>query len=266
MKTSIIVIAVIFGFLFNSCGLLSKKYTKSAKEIHAVLSEGKTKLVLNNINGNVNIKQSDDSGFVKIKAEKEIKVKKKHLDTPFDEITIEIDTIGSVINIETVIGKRGEDDGFNLNFDRRQKVDYEIFVPAGISIIIENVNGTVTAEKISNDLVIHQINGDVEIDKYSGQLECEITNGSLSGKIDSTKGMNINIINGKVSLGLSNYMNAKVNAESINSKVTTENLSFTVMDQENKSFKGSLGSGEEKSIISIETVNGKIFLFGEQDI
>lgn len=266
MKTPVIVIAVVLGFVMSSCGLLSKKYTKSAKEIHAVSSDGKTKLVLNNINGNVNIKHSDDSGFVKIKAEKEIKVKKKYLDTPFDEITLEIDTIGSEINIEAIIGKRGEDDGFNLNFNRRQKVDYEIFVPPGISVVIENVNGNVTAENISNDLVIHQINGDVEIDNYSGELECEITNGSFSGNIDSTKGITINIINGKVSLGLSNYINAKVSAQSLNSKITTENLSFTVMDQEKKSFRGSLGSGDEKSIISIETVNGKIYLYGEEEI
>jgi len=265
MKLSIIFIAVI-AFMLNGCGLLSKKYVKSDKEIHRVSAEGKKKIFIQNINGNISFVRSSDSGIVKIVAEKEIKVKKKYLNTPFDEITIEIDTSGNEINIESLINDKGRDDGFNFNFDRKQKVNYEISVPEGISISVENVNGKISADNISNDLKIDQVNGSVDLDNYSGLLECDLTNGSFSGVIDSTKGININVINGSVSLNLSNYINARVNAQSMNSNVSTDNLKFSDIIQEKKSFRGNLGTEDNRSEIIIETINGKILITGDKEI
>ncbi len=250
----------------NGCGLLSKKYVKSDKEVHRVSAEGKKTILIENINGNISFVRSSDSGIVKIVAEKEIKVKKKYLNTPFDEITIEIDSAGNEIKIESIINNKGRDDGFNFNFDRKQKVDYEISVPEGISISVENVNGKISADNISNDLKIDQVNGSVDLDNYSGLLECDLTNGSFSGVIDSTKGININVINGSVTLNLSNYISARVNAQSENGKISTDNLKFSDIIQEKKSFKGNLGTEDNRSEIIIETVNGKIVLTGNKEI
>ncbi len=265
MKLSFIFI-VLLTFFMNGCGLLSKKYVKSDKEVHRVSAVGKKTLLIENINGNISFVSSSDSGIVKIVAEKEIKVKKKYLNTPFDEITIEIDSTGNEIKIESIINNKGRDDGFNFNFDRKQKVDYEISVPEGISISVENVNGKISADNISNDLKIDQVNGSVDLDNYSGLLECDLTNGSFSGVIDSTKGININVINGSVTLNLSNYISARVNAQSENGKISTDNLKFSDMIQEKKSFKGNLGTEDNRSEIIIKTVNGKIVFTGNKEI
>ncbi|MEO8210337.1 MAG: hypothetical protein ABI840_07225 [bacterium] len=268
MKSKIILF--ILGFIFiaslNGCGLMSKKYTKTETVTHQISTDGKKKIKLDNINGSVTISQSKDSNFLMVKAHKEIKVKKKYLDTPFDEIEVILDTTGSIISVKTEINKKGEDGIFKFNIDRNQRVDYEISVPLNMEIEVENINGNITAGRLTDDLKIDLVNGEVSLENYTGLLECEITNGSFSGHIDSTRGMDINTINGSVTLYLNNYMNANVRAESVHGKITNEQLQFHETIKEKNLFKGKLGSGDSNVDIKIETVNGKIKLYGRNEI
>ncbi len=61
-------------------------------------------------------------------------------------------------------------------------------------------------------------------------------------------------------------MNANVRAESINGKITDENLQFKDIMREKKLFKGKLGNGDPNVDIRIETVNGRIKLYGRNEI
>lgn len=250
----------------NGCGLMSKKYTKKETVTHQISTEGKKKIKLENINGSVAISQSKDSNALIVKAFKEIKVKKKYLDTPFDEIEVEIDTMGNIITISTDINKSGEDGIFKFNLDRKQRVDYEITVPLNMEIEVENINGNVTAGSLTDDLKIDLVNGEVSLENYRGRLECEVTNGSVSGHIESTEGIDITTINGSVTLYLNNYMNANVRAETVRGKITEEQLQFREMIKEKNLFKGKLGSQESDVDIKVETVNGKIKLYGRNEI
>jgi len=265
MKAKIIVIIVCsIAIGINGCGLLSKKYTKTETSNFRIYAGNKKRISLENINGNVMISQISDSNTLTIKAFKEIKVKKKYLETPFDEIVVELDTNSEIISVKTEINQKGSDAIFN--FDRKQRVDYEIYLPSNIEIEIDNVNGLVTTSGLSNNLTISQINGDVDVSNFTGKLECEITNGSFSGKIDSTNGININTINGNVTLFLNNYMNANIRAESVNSRITDENLQFRDLMKEKKLLRGKLGNINTDVDIKIETINGKIKLYGRNEI
>lgn len=268
MKSRIILIVtgLVIILTLNGCGLMSKKYTKTETVTHQINTAGKTKVKLDNVNGSITISRSKDSSSLTVKAHKELKVKKKYLDTPFDEIEIKMDTISSVISIATDITKKGEDGFFKFNIGRDQRVDYEISIPENMDIELENVNGNITSNDLKNDIKIDLVNGEVAIEKFIGRMECDITNGSFSGHIDSTRGIDINTINGSVTLFLNNYMNANVRAESVHGKITDENLKFMDIIKEKGMFKGKLGSGDSNTDIRIETVNGKIKLYGRNEI
>lgn len=267
MKNKLLVIILGLTLLsVSSCGLLSKKYTKTKTDEFRLNAAGKKKLKLDNVSGTITISHSNDSGELTVKAFKEIKVKKKYLETPFDEIEIKIDSSDNFINIETQIGKKGEDDIFKFNIDRDQRVDYEIQVPSGMDIEVENVIGNIVANSLDNDLKIDVISGEVSIEDYTGLLECEITNGDFTGHIDSTRGININTINGSVTLFLNNYINANIKAESSNGKIQEDNLQFRDLIKEKGLFKAKLGKGDSNVGIKVETVNGRIRLYGRSEI
>ncbi|MEO6694234.1 MAG: hypothetical protein ABIY50_01745 [Ignavibacteria bacterium] len=265
MKLKKLLILILFtAAAFNGCGLLSKKYTKIETSDYKIYGGNKKKILIENINGNVTISQTSDTDHLTIKAYKEIKVKKKYLETPFDEINIMLDTNSENISVKTEISKKGSDGIFNLS--REQRVDYEIYLPGNIEIEIDNVNGKVISSVVKNNLKITLINGDVDISNFTGKLACEITNGSFSGKIDSTSGIDINTINGSVTLFLNNYMNANLKAESVNSRITNENLQFRDLMQDKKLLRGKLGNVNSDTHINIETINGKIKLYGRNEI
>ncbi len=268
MKTRIILLVIGFGIFvsLNGCSMMGKRYVKSNSEQHQISSSGKKKIKLENITGNIIISRSSDSGLVSVKALKEIKVKKKYLDKPLDEIEIRIDTSGNIINISSEYNDNRDDGFFKFNISRDRRIDYEITVPANLEVEVENVNGDFTAKNLDNDIKIDLVNGDADLTDYTGKLDCEITNGSFTGEIDSTRGVDISTINGSVTLNLNNFMNANIKAETVNGRIVEENLQFRVIDKEKKMFRGTLGNADSNTDIKIETVNGKIKLIGRNEI
>jgi hypothetical protein len=265
MKTkTLLIIAGLFFLSFNGCGLLGKKYTKTESSEHRISTVNKKKIYLENVNGNINVVKSSEESVLIIKAVKETRVRKKDLDTPLNEIKIDIDTSGDNINVKTDFNRNTGIKFFN--FGKNPRVDYDIFVPSGIDVEIENVNGDFNAKKLNNKLKISLVNGNADVERYTGNLDCEITNGSFSGEIDSTGGMDISIVNGSITLNLNGYINANISAETVNGKITDDNLQMNDVRKEKKSLKGKLGNTETDVDIKIETVNGKIKLIGKNVI
>lgn len=263
-KKIIILITVLFIFSISGCGFLAKRYTKSETSEYRFNISGKKKLHLENVSGNINVHKSSDDSKIVVKAVKEAKVKKQDLDKPFEDAKIDIDSNSDVISVSTDIKRKG---GFKLfSLGGNVKVEYDLYIPEGIEIEIENVNGDIYSKNLSNNLDISLVNGDVEVENYSGELDCEVTNGSFKGEIDLTSGMNISIINGGVSLSLNSFMDANITAETVNGKITDENLPLRDVKKEKKKFRAKLGDKETNVEINIETVNGKIKLLGKNEI
>ena len=164
----------------------------------------------------------------------------------------------------TVINKNVGIKFFNLG--RNPTVDYDLYIPENIEIEIENINGDLSAKNLNNSLKISLVNGDAEIENYTGTLNCEITNGSFYGEVDSTEGINVSIINGSITLNLSNFMNANISAETVNGKISNENIQLRELRKEKKLLKAKIGNQETDVEIKVETVNGKIKLTGKNEI
>jgi DUF4097 and DUF4098 domain-containing protein YvlB len=235
----------------------SAKYTKIDKSDHKIDAVSKRKLVINNIMGNIKINRGSSSE-VTINAVKEVKVKKRDKDKPFNEVTVNIDTTSEIISVETEINENSS----IFQKGRSARVDYTITVPETMDIEIENISGNVLIYDIKGDIDIELVDGDIDLAGVTGRIVTDIANGDITANIDSTDGMDLNTVNGSVRLSLSEELKARVKADVANGRITYEQLRFTSVFEEKGSFRGTLGSSDVE--INIEVVNGKVRFYGKK--
>jgi hypothetical protein len=252
----------LFAGLIFGCGIFAERYEKSETEELILNVIGKSGLVLENVSGRIELVQSQDSNFIRIVARKEVHVKKKDLDKPFDEIKLKIDTAGSGIRVESEMKGKTKVRFFSFSEHRGPKVDYTIYVPAGFQLDLNNVNGDISTERLSCNLNIELVNGDVNIDNFSGLFESEIANGEISLDIDSTTGIDIETVNGSVDLSFGENVSARLSVETKNGKIKDENLTLNNVKREKKQLKADIGNNPSTSV-SVNTVNGRVTLKGK---
>ncbi len=252
---------VLAGLTFG-CGLFSERYEKNETEEFKISAAGKSRLVLDNINGRIELIASSDSENVKVIAVKEITVPKKDLNKPFEEIKLRIDTSGNDIRIDSDIKSKTKLRFFSFGTIKGPKVDYEIHIPSGLAVEISNVNGNISSNRLATDVSIELINGNITFRNYSGLFESEVTNGEVSLSVDSTSGIDIETVNGSVDIDFGKYVAGKLKAETTNGKIVDENLDLSNVTKEKKLLKGEFGTSPSTSI-SISTVNGRITLKGK---
>ena len=249
-----IILFLTIPLLVLSLSGCSHRHEKVDTQEFNLSADGKTKLKVNNINGYINVKKSDNDR-IKIVAHKTAYVRKKDLDKPFDEIEIDINESGDEISVETI--QEGRDGPtFSFGISKKKEVNYDIYVPERFELQIENVSGKINISDIEGNIIVNNVNGDVTLINTPGKNYVELVNGSVRTDLPSTKGMNVQVINGKIFYNLGADVSAKINAEIVNGKIDTEDMPFSQTSKEKKSFTGSLGDGEY--VISAEVVNGKI--------
>ena len=260
MKTKYIItliIAAVFASGLSGCSLLRKRVEKTEKVEYKFSSLNKERISLNNSNGDIKITRTDDTlGIVTVEAVKSADVRFDEQDKPIDYVTIDIDTTGTDIKIETEI--RNNNGLFKR--DKGGKVEFNIKVPAGLDVKIDNTNGDITLIRLDSDIDIETVNSAINLNKCTGSIKIDGVNGGVHANMDSTKGINIELVNGIIKLGGLKNVSAEVEAETINGSVTTKNLQFDNLISEKKNFTGTLGTG--KNPIKVSTVNGKITFDG----
>lgn len=159
----------------------------------------KNKVSLFNVTGNVKITKSDSSNFLIVRAEKIAKVRKRDRDKPLEGPNVTVDTTTDVI---TISGE-SKHTGFSFNFgSSRNSVDFDLRIPESIKLTVSNTNGKVELNNAGNDMNISIVNGSLTFGNLSGDVSLDINNGNINGSIDSSKGMELHVINGSVSLTL----------------------------------------------------------------
>lgn len=252
----IFIFALILAVLLSGCSLFTKRYEKTEKKEVKVNTTGKKKVVLNNTNGDIRVIKSSADSVLEIKAEATFHLTKKELKEESEKIKLSVDTTGDVINIHTDYIK--EKKFFNVRFDIGSEVNYELMVPEGIEVSIDNTNGRTEISGINNTVKVDLTNGDVRLTNITGSVSVDVTNGKVRGNLDSLKSLDIKTINGSVSLSLSESFSGRFNMETVNGKITKKDFNFKETTEEKKSFRGTLGSGDAD--VKIETTNGKITL------
>jgi hypothetical protein len=250
-------------FAFSSVNCSFKRYDKREVSEYRVSLKGKTKVSLENFTGKINVYKGDSASGLVIRAEKIAHVKKRELDKPFTEAWVDIDSSSEIIRVKSEYEKSKGWLKFKFN-DRDANgtdINYDITIPPGVKFSVENVSGDVKFIDIENDIDVSLVNGDVDIDNVSGNNNFNITNGKIRGSLDSTKGLKIEIINGKVDFTLGSKFSGVFKIETVNGKIEQENLSFATLSSEKKTLRGRMG--ESNSEINIDIVNGKVILKGK---
>lgn len=249
---------LISALSLSGCSFLSKKYEKKETVTYKVNTTGKTKVVLENLNGDIRVIKGDTTPVLTVQAVKIDKVRKKDLDKPLDHIEILIDSAGNSLRISTEYHKEKSFISFST-FSRH--VDFDLIVPPNMEVSVENTNGDINVNGVETVLEARTTNGNIKAMQNSGKCIYDITNGSFEGELDSTKGITLDITNGKCRLELAKTFLGAVDAEVTNGKVSSENLQFSNVQSERKSFKGYIGNPEP--IVKIEIVNGSVKLLGK---
>jgi uncharacterized protein YceK len=261
MKSKIVLsvsILIVLSFILSGCSALMKKYEKKDTVEYQVNTTGKTSISLDNSNGNISLVKSDSSRILFVRAIKIDKVRKNDLDKPLDYIEIKIDTSGDRISIKSDMHRAKSFISFSTY---AAQINYELIIPANLNISIENTSGNIDMTGFSSTTELDVTNGNVKAERFSGKGTFDITNGTLEGSFDSTKGINISVVNGSVKLELSKAFTGTVDADVTNGKITNENLQFTNVQAEKRSFKGYIVNPEP--VMKIDVVNGKIALTGK---
>lgn len=260
MNLKNIIIAAVLGAMiigFNGCSLLKKRVEKKENVKYTLNGSGKTSIHIENINGRINVSNSNDtSGIIKIDAEIIADVKHDEQEKQIENVKIKIDSTDSEIKIETEINNSGSG-MFRKN--NNAEVNYDIKVPANMKVYTETVNGTTTITRINNDVRSETVNGKINIFNCQGRIDAEGVNGSILCNVDSlTAGINISIVNGDVKIGGLKNVDADVNASTVHGRVKFKNLTFTDVNSEKRTLSGILGKGG--SPIRVESTNGSISL------
>ncbi len=240
----------------TGCSLFKKKYEKTETKKYTIDTHNKTKISLDNVKGDIRIFRNTSDSMLRINIEKIANVKEKDLDKPIRNFRVKVDTSGSVvsINIEYYKEKRF----FNISFGDENKINFELHIPDEILLVIDNTSGDLFMTDITNDVKADITNGDVKLEKVYGNTKLEVTNGKVKGDLDSTKGLNIDVTNGKVNLNLGELFSGKFKLDVTNGKIIKDEFNFTDVSEEKKSFEGKLGDKDAEVIIDV--VNGKITL------
>ena len=239
------------------------------------------RLTLSNINGGVTITGVDGLGSVEIKGVKvvrdhSIEAAKSHI----GDITIDMSATSSGLMVKTV-----QPDGAT---SREYSVEYQVRVPSGWQVSVENVNGDVKVASINNGVSIDLVNGEVHTNRIVGDLAATLVNGQITSdavlpehgscKLETTNGgidakltlpstakCSIETTNGGITLALPKSASASISAEAAVGDVSVDGLSFASAKRSNDlgpgtSFTGVLGGGAGS--ISLSVTNGEIALKG----
>lgn len=237
--------------LFGALTLLPAS-AKVQDEINQVYDfDAKGTIELSNINGDVTI-TACDCNQVTLRAE--ISASTQALR---DRISVEIDASTSRLSVKTEYQK-AQDKGYNQGHSR---VDYTLMVPNQVNLDeIELVNGNLTIKGVSGTLDADLVNGNLSSDGSAADIKVDSVNGNVDielNRFDSTKRIDLESVNGTITLRLPNLDDVNLDASTVNGSLSND---FGVAVKKHKwvgaSMAASNGSGAVK--VELENVNGAI--------
>jgi len=146
------------------------------------------------------------------------------------------------------------------------EIEWTIKVPKGVVVDLRTVNGGVRINGLQGEVHAKTTNGGVKGSNVSANiLEASSVNGGidieLGGALDANGTIDIETVNGGVSLGLASESKATIVARAVNGGVRVDGLDIQKQEQSNSSdskrrLEGTLNGGGAK--VNISTTNGGI--------
>ncbi|MGH9957591.1 MAG: DUF4097 family beta strand repeat-containing protein [Pyrinomonadaceae bacterium] len=280
MKTSLLLLGLLALVVVGS-GMLAttkKEYLNDFAIVKPAV--GHTELVLDNINGTVSIVGVDGLQQVGIAG---VKIAKASTTESAKEeatrISINVEDSGPALRVKT----KQPNGSLSVSYT----VNYQIRVPRGWKVTVNNVNGDVKVRDIRNAAAATIVNGQLDVagiegsfdgEVTNGQIACDIAppasgtvkletvNGQVTGKVRMAESVALNAksVNGEIDLAVPRSTSAKVNADV---SVGNFNVSNLVLADSKRSrnftgehVQGRLGNGTGSIDLAVQ--NGAIDLKG----
>lgn len=215
---------------------------------------GQSKLVVNAVNGTIQIGLSDDSEIYISGTKKVASESEQDAAAYLDKLRVIYEPSGDEIFLSTQ--QPADNNGRNLS------VDYYIQVPDSFAVDINELNGEVTLDNIQGDAHIELLNGKLELNNIAGSLEAKINNGNAIGSLNLPIGgaCLIEIINGTIDLDIPAVTSASFQAAITNGTISVNNLAMQNTVSSQNLVSGTLNAGQGH--IGLKVVNGIIQVNG----
>ena len=200
-------------------------------------------LSISNENGSIDVVPSED-GALLIVAQKTVKPRPQALQwlrgerknktggrEVLEELAIAVS--GDATRLELSTAHVPESSGFQAS------VNYKVYVPKGISVNLDNVNGDVTSAGLENDLDARTENGTIQLDKMSGKVIAHATNGSIDvggrgGKLEAAT------VNGEI---ICRYTDAMPDDATIKCSSTNGGINFSASPESAFALRATTTNG-----------------------
>lgn len=218
---------------------------------------------LENINGGVQIKVWDQAS-VQVDA-----IKKAYRQNRLNEAKIEVNATQENIRIKT------EYPDENLTFrggegryDNPATIEYSLTVPRkAILESIEMVNGSIDIDGVEGSVKATSVNGRVNARGLVNEARLSTINGQLIAsftQLDETKPIQLNSVNGNVTLVIPSNANASIRASTVHGGITNDfGLKIKHVEYAGHSMDGQIGTGGAR--VKLNNVNGGIKITHAED-
>ena len=156
---------------------------------------------------------------------------------------------------------------FNGGFGGHE-IDWTIKVPKGVIVDVRTINGGVRLNNLSNEIHAKTTNGGVRGDNITPSvIEATAVNGgvefTLGAPLDATDSVDLETVNGGVTLALPSESKATIAARCVNGGVKVDSLDISKDEQSNdferkRRLNGTMNGGGAN--VKMNTTNGGIHL------
>ena len=218
---------------------------------------------LENINGGVQIKVWDQAS-VQVDA-----IKKAYRQNRLNEAKIVVNANEENIRIKTEYPYENQtfrsDD---RRYDNPATVEYTLTVPRrAVLESIELVNGSIDIDGVEGNVKASSINGQVNARGLVNEVRLSTINGPLSAtftQLDETKPIQLNSVNGNVTLVIPSNANASIRAGTVHGGISSDfGLKVKHGEYVGHSMDGQIGTGGPR--IRLANVNGGIKITHAED-
>jgi DUF4097 and DUF4098 domain-containing protein YvlB len=139
-------------------------------------------------------------------------------------------------------------------------VHYQIHVPQNARLDrINQVNGSLTVQKVSGEVIANLVNGKLRVDDLAGRADLSTVNGGIEANyasLNNVREIKLKSVNGSIELGLPDAPNAEVKASTVSGGIRSDFPLEVHGGYVGKNLIGKLGSGG--TLIALSNVNGSI--------
>ncbi|MDZ7721739.1 MAG: hypothetical protein U5R06_02655 [candidate division KSB1 bacterium] len=256
------IIFILLAFLLLQCDhiiensrIQNNDYRAESPFRFTVSADGTDRLLLNSMNGRVEVIGQTDMKKAVIEGKKIVKSNSQtDAESFLNELSVHVEKQGQDVLVAS--RQPTETRGRDVSFE------YTIRVPRAWRVGVDLLNGECSLDSLANFVNVKVTNGNVLLDQLICSADLRVTNGQISGVVilPPDGDLDAETTNGLINLLLPRTMSARFYARVNNGLIQLSNLDLTDCVGSDREVRGVLGEGSGN--VWLKTTNGNIMVSG----